>query len=223
MAVAFQAQAVAATTSAGATSFTSTNLTVASGSNLALIVAISFNTDPGAFTKKNWDDTGTPQALTLISNAASSDAISRVYLFGLVNPNVGANTLALTWTNNVRFSSDVLSFTGVDQTGGTTTFKNANSNAVSTANISVAVTSPSGDFAVAGFATFAGGFSTGGVGTEVYFNNLSLSSAMRYTTGIGSTTLQQNSTAAAAVAVGCDIAAAAAVGLALSDQQLVMM
>lgn len=214
MAVAFQAKGSSATTSVAATSTTFTKLTVASGSNLALLVGIVFGGDPGAFTVANWDNTGTPQALTQIGSASATDNLSKAYLFGLVNPTLGAKTLAFTWTNSVDFCYDAVSFTGVDQTGGATTFKNFNSAQTSTAPPSVAVTSPSGDMAAACFGTSAAAFATGGLGTEVYFDNTNVSASMRYLLGVGSTTLQQTASGNFPfIAVGCDLAAAVAAGL----------
>jgi hypothetical protein len=213
MAVAFQAKGTSQTTSVAATSTTFTKLTVVSGSNLALVVAISFGGNPGAFTKKNWDDTGTPQALTQIGTATESDNLGFVYLFGLVNPTLGAKTLALTWTNSVDFCYDAVSVTGADQTGGATTFKNVNSFIGSPPSpATISITSPSGDMAVAGFATSSNGFVAISSGTLVYLDNTNISGAMVYNPGSGATAcaVTLSSSALPLVIVGCDIAAAGA-------------
>jgi hypothetical protein len=214
VAVAFQAKGTSQTTSVAATSTTFTKLTVASGSNLGLVVAICFGGNPGAFTKKNWDDTGTPQALTQIITATESDNLGFAYLFGLVNPTLGAKTLAITWTNSVDFCYDAVSFTGVDQTGGATTFKNAISVITSLTNASLSITSPSGDMGIAAFATSAGSFGSGGTGTDVFFDNTNISMDMRYLLGSGNAVLTTASSASPTVGVGCDIAAAVADALA---------
>jgi len=212
MAVAFQAQGTSQTTSTPTTSMTFTKLTVASGSDRCLVVAIAFGGNPGAFTKKNWDDTGTPQDLTLIASAAASDNLGFVYLFGLVNPNVGNNTLALTWTNSIDFCCDAVSFTGVDQTGSATTFKNAN-NLVGngTSPQAIEIVSPSGDMAVAGFAGSVVSFGVASVGTEVFADNTNVSAAMMYNAGVGYTSISIVLTTGGGtpmVIVGCDIAMA---------------
>ena len=125
MSVAFDAKATSDTlgTGTGITSFT--KLTVGSGANRALVVILAWDVDPGTVTVK-WDSAGTNQTVTQISKFAGSAGYVGIY--GLVAPTSGAKNLSCTWVNSVTDAYvSALSFTGANQTGGTTTFYNAHS------------------------------------------------------------------------------------------------
>lgn len=148
MAVAFDAKGSADATFTG-TTVSFTNLTVGSGSNRGLIAVLIFFADPGAFSSVAWDSSGTNQAMTQIgSTQHNSTNNAYVALFGLVAPTSGNKTLKATWTNIVSGYIDAIAFTGVDQTGGATTFYNNNAATGSSAAPAVTITSASGDAAV---------------------------------------------------------------------------
>jgi len=102
-----------------ASTFTHVN----TGSNLALIVAIMMpGTDPGT-----WTVTYNSVAMTLIGNTTFQNNVpvdvARLYLFGLAAPASGSNTVSVTSSlGTLNTDLSAISFTGADQTGGTTTF-----------------------------------------------------------------------------------------------------
>lgn len=134
------------------TTLDNTSLTVGSGSNRALIALVTFSNQGVGSIAVNWDATGTPQALSLIKDLNSNATNGRALLFGLIGPTPGNKTLRLTYTNPGTSDShlNAVSFTGVDQTGSTTTFYNAvgNATAVSSSAPTITVTSATGDAAV---------------------------------------------------------------------------
>lgn len=129
MAVAFDANATAdkAINVIGTTGTTTANLTVGSGANRVLVVALCFSGQSAALSSVAvvWDSGASNQACALIIAVDTTGGAGhgQVQLWGLVNPVAGAKTLKVTWN---AVTSDVYingtSFTGADQTGGTTTF-----------------------------------------------------------------------------------------------------
>ena len=156
MVVAFQQ----ATTSGGAggatTTTTGSHQSVSAGTGLALIFGITWNGDPGPIIACNWDNAGTPQAMTLIGSVTPIYG-SSVYLglFGLLNPNPGINLdLLCSWTNSRAYNSFSACFSGADQGSFATTFINFNSNTGHTGTTSsLSITNPSGNLAVDLFGT----------------------------------------------------------------------
>jgi hypothetical protein len=225
MAVAFDAKATSFTTSGATTSITGgfTKLTIGSVTNPGLIVYIQFGANPGAFTTATWNGV----ALTNIISASSSDGLSFAYLFGLAGPATGNHTLAMSWTNSSDWLVDAVSFSGVNQTGGATTFKNTNSvqaTLTSGAAEPITITSPTGDMGVASYATSTGSYNTtSNTGTLVYSDNTNVSGAGIYLLGSGSSVMTMNTNAgisAPYIAVGCDIAAAGAADVLMSQAWL---
>jgi hypothetical protein len=151
--VAFDAKGTSDTYAASATGFAAYNkLTVGSGANRALIVMMCFGgttTAPTGFSVV-WDSGGTNQSMTQIgATQVSSGNNKRVQLWGLVAPTSGNKTLAISWTNSQPDAYvDAIAFTGVNQTGGSTTFYNATVNTGSGGSATVTVTSASTDAAV---------------------------------------------------------------------------
>ncbi len=133
------------------TSFTDTRHTVGSGSNRALIVALSAEATLPTAPTCNWDSAGTNQSMTAIASIARSTS-TKTWLFCLVAPTSGAKTLNVA---SLGTAADVIvayiSFTGADQTGGTTTFKNAISSTATETTNTKTVTTVSGDGVVGMF------------------------------------------------------------------------
>ena len=102
-----------------------TGLTVGTGSNRAL-VALAANTGGLSNISITWDPVGANQALTRIQTVTSGGIVTEVW--GLVNPVSGNKILRASWTTTGSFYLSAVSFTGVDQTGGTTTFNNSTTN-----------------------------------------------------------------------------------------------
>lgn len=122
MAVAFDANASAVVTGTGVTSVTTSNLTVGAGSTRALVTQLVLSLKTAASVTVNWDNAGTPQSQALIISANGGGAIARAELWGLVNPTSGAKAARAAWTGASDAYINPTSFTGVDQTGGATSF-----------------------------------------------------------------------------------------------------
>lgn len=148
MAVAFDANATIDVTANAVTAITTSNLTISAGSNLALIAQIIWS---GAITMPvlQWDKLGTPVGLTAITNATVTQTVM-AQLFGLVAPVSGAKQLSASWTTARDVYLNQLSYTGVDQTGGATSFPGgASASATTGTNATVTITSAVGDAVVA--------------------------------------------------------------------------
>ena len=230
MAVALDAKLGFGSSHNALTTFTDTAFTVGSGSNRVLVVALSVEVSSGSpptTPTANWDSTGTNQSMSLIhTQSDSNDPNISSYLFGLVAPTSGNKTLsiaALTSTSDSLIA--YISFTGADQTGGTTTFKNATGSIASATSITETPTANSGDAVVA---VFGGNDGTPSVNqtswsaatlttltTDYWIANYALA------TGSMSMTMTQGSTAF------CNgnamVINQAASGVALNQQTLVMM
>jgi hypothetical protein len=157
--VAPDAKSSSVSRSSGATSpYTSSNLTISStGSNYALVAWVcSTKVLTGA--ALTWNGV----SMTLIGS--QSDAAGfYLYLFGLVNPASGAQTLSLSWTSggSPQIYLAAASFTGVNQTGGTASFANFASASGTNNAPTLTVTSATGNMVVASF-TDSNGTITGG-------------------------------------------------------------
>ena len=125
------------------------SLTIGSGSNRALIVAITQASTSSTITSVVWDPTGANQALTAIVGKAAGSR--RCDLYGLVNPASGNLTLRVSWSGGSKaFKFCGMAVTNADQTGGATTFRNATSasDASGPSDPSLAITSATGDMTV---------------------------------------------------------------------------
>lgn len=166
MTVAIDAKSNWSTSQNAVTSFTDASFTIGSGSNRALVVALvceaTTGNSPTAPTV-NWDSTGTNQSMTLIATMSDNRQAHdiRIFLFSLVAPTSGNKTLSVAGLNaNVDSLIAYISFTGVDQTGGTITFRNAITSAVGNGTtLTATVTSAIGDAVIAIFGSNSGSVS----------------------------------------------------------------
>lgn len=152
MAVAVDSNSGVTADAAGVTTLSLTTFTVGSGANRALVALLGWDnithTVTGGYPR--WDDAGTPQALTAITNAGANSSDScRADLWGLVAPTSGNKTIKVNWTTAAELIIMLVSFTGVNQTGGSTTFPNGTSATGSSTLSSVVVTSAAGNYTVA--------------------------------------------------------------------------
>lgn len=149
MAVVFDANATADATANGVTSINTSNLTIGSGSNRALVAQIVWSgtvTSPAL----KWDNAGSPQSLAAITGASGTNT-ARVDCWGLVAPTSGAKQLNAAWTTARDVCVNGVSWTGVDQTGGATSFPNGTSATGAGVTSSVSVTSATNDAVMAVF------------------------------------------------------------------------
>lgn len=163
MAVATDAASSASVKGTSKTSLSLSNITVGSGTNRALILWLCFDFFGGSAPTSisaTWDSGGTSQAMSLITSQQDGAGVEIISAYGLVAPTSGAKTLLVSWTNTAAgVEMFAESFTGVNQTGGVTTFANAvtltgtkNSN-VNENTSPLAVTNASGDMVIWGWCT----------------------------------------------------------------------
>jgi hypothetical protein len=171
------------------TSASQTNLTIASGSQTALLVLLNLgkgSAQPTGLTC-TWGGTNVP----LVNSAFHLDSDTQYYgnaLFGLVAPTTGNQTISCGWTNGAAWYLTAIAFNGANQAGGTTTFANFNSafaDSVSpSGTASVAITSSSTDIAAAIMnAEGAASFSSVS-GTQIFISTAgNQNAASNYATG----------------------------------------
>lgn len=202
------------------TTTTFTNLTVGSGTNRALVAVITFDVDPGAFTAAKW---GTQNLTQIVKNTGSDGT---AILFGLVNPTSGNQTFTFTWTTSANDTYiDAISFTGVDQTGGATSFPNSTTaSPSSTATPSITITSATGNYTVS--AMTMGQNTTSNNQTLLYFNHSGsfVNSSAQYAAGAATVTHSWVLTAAdIPLLVGTDVLAAGGGGGPTCPQTLALL
>lgn len=154
MAVAFDAKCSAIVKTATALlTVSNSNLTIGAISNGAVIVmGWTDALAPGAMTA-TWNGVNSPQIGTISCTAG----FGTVALFGLVGPASGNHALVFNATNAGQMWVAGISFSGVDQTGGATSFAHFNSARGTSAAPSVAITSATGNFTLSNFVTDAAG------------------------------------------------------------------
>lgn len=210
MTVSFDAQSAADTTGAAATSFSdSTNLTVGSGTNRALLVCIAWSTSTAPTgISLTWNGVALTQ---LIIHSATSGSTAAI--FGLLNPDSGTNTLAGSWTGARDFYVNGISYTEVIQTNTATAFL-TNFGIGTSAAAQLIINAPVTDAVLMSVAVAANITNmTNGTtpGTQVFVDNTqtSFSSGAVWNPGIGSNMgLSALNTSAAWVAVRARIVAA---------------
>jgi hypothetical protein len=183
---------------------TYTGITVGSLADRALVVTLMFDSVSVSGVTATWDSGGSNQPMELIASLPGY-----LYIFCLVNPTPGNKTLNFLWFGGTTgVAVDAISFIGVDQTGGATSFK-ANSNTGNSAVASLPVSSAVGNWVVALFA--GGNIVTPTDGTTMYSDTtLASPSAASDITGSASVNL----TASVAPSgiwdiIGVDVVAAA--------------
>lgn len=129
------------------TSHSNTGLTVAAGSNIALVLAVIFRANVSTISAV-WDSVGANQSLTQINSQKQNTWSQYVYLFGLLNPATGNKTLSLSWTTSCNVAACLIALNGVEQGSIAAAFTNpANANAWD-ANPTVNITTANGDATV---------------------------------------------------------------------------
>jgi hypothetical protein len=131
------------------TSLDLTTLGVGSGSNRALVAQVNYANASMPTPTLNWDNAGTPQAMTEIGSGISNGVNALAQLWGLVAPTSGNKTLR--WSNGASVTEVILnafSVTGAIQTGGIATFSNSTTNTGTSTAPSITISSVSGDMTV---------------------------------------------------------------------------
>lgn len=154
--VVFDAVATSPVSNTGASAtLSNSNMTVGSGSNRALIALADFSALSSTCPPPGLTVTWGAQSMTQIGFAQAQDSANPcAMLFGLVNPTSGNQTLTASWTGNRDAVLTAISFTGVNQTGGATSFPNSNSandGGTTGTSASVTVSSASNAYVVTAF------------------------------------------------------------------------
>jgi hypothetical protein len=147
MSVALDANATAMTAGSGVQTLDNANLTVGAGANMVLVAQLTLSVLTVSGVSVVWDPGGANQSLTLIKSANGGSG-DRAELWGLVAPVSGNKILRATWTTVANAQLNGTSFSGVDQTGGATTFPNATSATAVSGNPALTVMSAAGDVAI---------------------------------------------------------------------------
>jgi hypothetical protein len=217
VAVAFDAKTATATSATPGTTLTITNLTVGSGSNRAMALLIMWQSGSvPPVTTCQWDDAGTPQAMTLVTgtNSANGSSSMATSIYGLVAPTSGNKNLKVSWTGSFEAHAVAISFTGVDQTSVAVAFPHgvAVNKTTSTASPAStgAITSATGNMVISGFGDNSATHS-GLSGTTIVIDDSGPNFGVAFSYNNGAATVTQTcnlSTSATWAAFGCDILAA---------------
>jgi hypothetical protein len=172
-------------------------------------------------------------ACALIASINSGGTFGRAEIWGLspLGAHTGNKTFSVSWTGGTSAITMVagVSFSGVNQVGGTTSFPNANtatgtSGASGTFNPTVTITVNTGDIGIGAFTTDQNTFSSVN-GTQIFRDfGTNLNGAGNLGTGSGPIGLAGTCTATIAnnwTAAGADILAAVAAGPILNPKVLV--
>jgi hypothetical protein len=200
-------------------------ITVGSGSNRALVAIIvtDGNTIAPTVTSMTWG----AQSMTLIGRVVMTTGQElNVELWGLVAPTSGSQTMTVNMSSSYPdFDITAVSFTGVNQTGGVSSFANFNSAQSGTpiTTPTVTITSASGDYVVGGLATesIISSFPSGS-GTNIFIDNGGTvqSAAGMYTPGASSVAIAGLAASSVYAIAGVDVVAAGGGGGAVTNQTM---
>lgn len=137
----------------GTTGISYTGLTIgASLSNGALLVGLAHDITVSSVAVV-WDSGGTNQSLTRVGLTSGPSGNEDTEWWAVVNPVSGNKTLKVTWNAvTAEMYIGAQSYTGVDQTGGATSFAHFNGTSGISAAPSIAITSATGNIVVAAIA-----------------------------------------------------------------------
>lgn len=196
------------------------NTVTSSGEALVLVVVQSDGGSAITGLTAHWDPGTTNQAFTFTQSATNGS--QSVWLLGLRNATVGNLNLSLSWTNTAQLVVCGQAFTGVDLTSDVTAFKNFNSATNGTPD-SVNITSPSGNYTIAGFSSSANFTSTNG--TQIFQVNTGTTWATsgNVAAGSGTTTMTGNPGSGSSLAAGISLGATGGGGGSTPTPELTMM
>jgi hypothetical protein len=136
------------TASSAGTTFDYTGLTISGGlTHSALLLIVSVENTSISGLAINWDQAGTPQAMTQIGTVGPSGG-AQMFMFGLVAPTSGNKTARLPWTGSATVTVAGLSFSGVNQTSVAAAFANFTTGSFGGTPYSIPVTAGANDIAI---------------------------------------------------------------------------
>lgn len=185
MAVAVDATGSEGFHAASVTTLNYTGLTTTGAAN-AVVLSVDWATSGAAISAPTavWDPAGANQSMTLLNFNAPGGGGNASAIFGLAPLNsTGNKTITISWTGAGEVLAAAMSYTGVDQTGGTTSFPNA----ISGTNVStVSVTSAAGNMVQAAECGGSGAAINGLTGTPIFkdtTNGTFVNAGANYDTG----------------------------------------
>jgi hypothetical protein len=129
-----------------------------------------------------WNGGASMYQIGTFTNAASITT----YLYGMVAPASGNNTISVSWTgSSVNAAINGTSFTGCNQTGSATTFTNFTQTNGNSNNPNITMTNPANNLAVDLVGAVFGVVSTNE--TLLFIENTTTGSASSYTTSVNPT------------------------------------
>jgi hypothetical protein len=194
---------VSALATANSTTVTNNNLTIGALNSTVLVGVVGFNDIVvPASVAMTWNGV----SMTQVASGFSASAYSTV-IFCLVAPATGNHALVASWTGTFQAYLDGLSFTNVNQTGGTTSCPNGTSNTGSAVTTStVTVTSQTNNKVVAAHQQNAGNW--GAINGTTISSSTALSNNYASNYNVGAATVNMTAAYAASgtfLAVGTDI------------------
>jgi hypothetical protein len=219
MAVAINDNANNSNAQNGGTAVNTYNLAViTAASNLAIVALVCWDNSLGGggvtVSSVVWDPPGANQALTAIPNTTVSNGVTSAQLWGRVGTiTAGTKNLVMTLSAISNSYLSFITYSGVDQTGGATSFPHGTSATGSTNAPSISIMSATGNFVVAAECD-GDGSNTSRTDTSVFANNSGSSNNAFGNTkagaGLSVTLSGVNATAANWSYAGCDVLAAGA-------------
>lgn len=120
MAVSLNTLGTKAEDDTGAVSTLDQTMTVAAGSNIALVTQLLLDISTVSGITVKWDPVGANQSMSLITETTYDGTNGRAQLWGLTNPTPGASKVVrASWTTDSPVALNSMAFDGVDQTFGT--------------------------------------------------------------------------------------------------------
>jgi hypothetical protein len=199
-----------------------TGLTVGSAlTNSALVAMLSFDTKTVSALTVKWGS----QTMSAIpsATATASGTFGFIIFYGLIAPTSGLQTLAITWTGGAQCVCEAVSWTGVNQTGGATSFPHGNSAIATSTAPAVTITSTTGNAVMAAFVDQTQAFtSTNNTNLYLETTTANINAAGLRAAGAASVSCTSNTiTSESWAAAGTDIAAAASIALPFSQQTII--
>ena len=200
------------------TSFSYNNITVAAGTNSALIATIVLDTSTPVTSGVSavWDSGGTNQTMTLLSRQDAGVNGGTALIFGLRAPTTGNKTLAVSWTTATGgYYASAIAFDHVSQTSDATAFPSAGrvtGLGPPGANTTSSITIPSAavDYCVSASTLVGGVHRTAQSDTELFYSTAASADNGEAQYGVGASsktmTVSLDSTGGWAT-VGVDVAA----------------
>lgn len=187
----------------------STSITVGSGANRALLLVVIWQTltVPTAITF-TWNSTALP--LIASTSLGTSGAASNVQIYGMVNPTSGTLAFSGSWTGTREYTMMLVAYTGVDQTGGATSFPHGTTASGTSVTAATTITTANGNAVIGCYGNSGTNWSAVS-NTSLFIDNANPTTYVSAANFALSTTSSQVLSATVAstawVAAGCDILA----------------